>query len=192
LDSKILKYLKKIKILMKEGKDVRKFLNKKDGLTLQQSIQYLKFLDVYDEIKNIETPTSYRYFFNYNGEIKSFYGRLYQKYTDKGRYNLHISRQDLRYIFINKMKEKPIEWNKDLERIDEINNEIYLKFKDTSAIEKFDAVIGCDGVYSNVRKLFQTEPLNYLNVIVVLGIVYLENILFDKCTFEISDGINYN
>jgi 2-polyprenyl-6-methoxyphenol hydroxylase-like FAD-dependent oxidoreductase len=66
---------------------------------------------------------------------------------------------------MSKLKDNiPIIWNKKLDSINfENNNNILLKFNDsTKIISNF--VIGCDGIYSNVRKVFIDKPLNYLNV----------------------------
>jgi 2-polyprenyl-6-methoxyphenol hydroxylase-like FAD-dependent oxidoreductase len=88
---------------------------------------------------------------------------------------------------MSKLKDVEIKWNKKIENLIENKDEVVLEFQDSK--EKANFVIGCDGVYSNVRKIFDNSNLNYLNIIVVLGIVYIDHYLTDKCTFETSNGL---
>lgn len=96
------------------------------------------------------------------------------------KHNLHLSRQDLRNIILNKYislhpnKNESIEWNKKLINILENNdsstndlNNYTLEFSDLS-IYTADLIIGCDGINSITRKFkypLNDLPLNYLGIL---------------------------
>eukprot|EP01080_Neovahlkampfia_damariscottae_P002202 gene2202-2376_t len=156
------------------------------GLTIQQAVPSLKELGIFEKVKEIDTKTESRYFFKQNGQIKKFYGRTFFNQAQQNKFNLHTSRQDLRYLLINK-EELNIKWNHKLKGLKQIEDKVQLEFENETL--DVDMVIGADGIYSQVRNLFSSKEMNYLGVMVVLGIVYVDHELLKKTTFETSNGL---
>jgi salicylate hydroxylase len=182
------------------------------GLTILQGITALRKLgdDVYQRVKDLDTPSRSHYIFDWKGKILGFYGTVF--YPDSAasstsptsslsgksrkKHNLHISRQNLRRILQNKFEECApghLIWKKRLQRLvdDEKNKNVVLEFTDETT-HVADLVIGCDGINSRVRKaMFGEEgdmPLKYLGIIVVLGITYSEHPLAKERVFQTVDG----
>lgn len=90
-----------------------------------------------------------------------------------GRKNVHIPRQLLRKKLLEKVDERSIKWNKKMLSFEQSEKEenVVLHFSD-GASSRVSCLIGADGIYSNVRvlKLKSSHPLNYLGLIVILGI----------------------
>lgn len=169
------------------------------GLTIQQGTKKLINLGI-STIKDLDTPSTARYIFSESGDIISFFGRDFYNCTGKSRkFNVHLSRQDLRYLLLREV-ESQVVWNRNLCGIHYQNKIATLQFEDS--IYEADVVVGADGIYSKVRTLTfdqkhraQKEDstkvynsLNYLGVIVVLGLVFCEHELTKEVVFESSNG----
>ena len=111
---------------------------------------------------------------------------------------MHISRQNLRKILFEhfeKISPGCVEWNKKLQTIEETKNEekekFKIKFSDDTSYEA-DLIVGSDGINSQVRKFkFDVDfdvPLNYLGVLVVLGITQSHHFLSSQRVFQTMDG----
>jgi 2-polyprenyl-6-methoxyphenol hydroxylase-like FAD-dependent oxidoreductase len=183
------------------------------GLTILQGISALKNLgkDVFDTVQALDTPSRSHYMFDWRGRIIGFYGTCFWQESNtkvctttatkpKKKHNLHISRQNLRRILKNKFEScasSHLHWNKRLSRLihkDKGCEEFRLEFSDGTT-HTADLVIGCDGINSQVRRamfgyeqLDDTSPLNYLGIIVVLGITYSDHSLCKERVFQTVDG----
>eukprot|EP00941_MAST-03F_sp_MAST-3F-sp1_P006115 g6115.t1 len=163
------------------------------GLTIQQGTKRLLALGI-SIIKEMDTPSFARYIFSESGDVISFFGRTFYKdcmVKKSKKFNVHLARQDLRILLIREI-ESQIVWKKNLIGIkyNNQNETALLEFEDSHY--EADVVVGADGIYSKVRTItFNSEKensLNYLDVIVVLGIVYYPHELCDKVVFDSSNG----
>ena len=88
--------------------------------------------------------------------------------------------------------EDPIEWDCKLNdiKIKENENKLDLQFENKNVIS--DLVIGCDGIYSTTRKFKYDEKydtkLNYLGIILILGISHTNHFLANQRIFQTMDG----
>ena len=102
----------------------------------------------------------------------------------------------LRYLLMEPVRQY-VSWNKRVADI-KVGASVTLQFAPNPPVplgnaniseEEVDLLVGADGIYSFVRnKLFDSPPLNYLGVIVVLGIVQYDHELLDQVIFESSNG----
>ena len=172
------------------------------GLTILQGINALKKLNVFDQIKELDTPSRSHFIFNKDGSLIGFFGTIFwpeENHQPKSRkkYNLHCQRQDLRRILMNKyislhpQHEQGIQWNHKLNHIDRLSHKI--SFSNDLRIDKVDLLIGADGINGLVRS-FKSDPqldcpLNYLGMIVVLGITGgIDHYLMRDRVFQTMDG----
>ena len=78
------------------------------GLTILQGINALKKFNVFDQMKELDTPSRSHFISNKNGSLIGFFGTIFspednnQKPKSRKKYNLHCQRQDLRRILMNK------------------------------------------------------------------------------------------
>jgi salicylate hydroxylase len=175
------------------------------GLTILQGITALKAIDCLEQVKQLDTPSRSHYIFDHSGNIIGFFGTIFwptqAEHTispkQKKKYNLHIGRQSLRNIlykkFLDISSHSNIRWNCKLEKIqqDPIDASISsIQFANGDSV-KAHLVIGCDGINSFTRKNKYEplkEPLNYLGIILVLGICYSDHPLTNKRVFQTVNG----
>ncbi len=142
------------------------------GLTLLQGITALKTLghNCFDRVKMIDTPSRSHYIFDNSGKIINFFGTIFwqteesiQKIKNNKKYNLHISRTNLRNIIYDECLKTgaSVKWNYKLNKIENS----MIEFSNGESVEA-DMIIGCDGIKSQVRKFkYKSDedfPLNYL------------------------------
>eukprot|EP00981_Chlorochromonas_danica_P006710 scaffold1463_cov189-Ochromonas_danica.AAC.5 len=129
-------------------------------------------------------------------------GRLYdRKWVDHGandarkvlsRHNIHIPRQRLRELMLDKIDSRRIHWDKRFARFEESGGRVEVRFADQTSFE-LSALVGADGIFSGVRRQIADElylakarssateesrrplDLTYLNLMVVLGIVNIKS-----------------
>lgn len=94
------------------------------------------------------------------------------------RHNFHIPRQSLREILIQNINSANIFWGKKLSNFEDRQDNVHLLFDDDST-ETVSMLVAADGIHSTVRKrldlelpetLQRTAKLNYLGLVVILGI----------------------
>jgi salicylate hydroxylase len=164
------------------------------GITIQQAVKSLLDLGI-SSIIDLDTPSTARYIFSESGNIISFFGRTFYSFVNSRKFNVHLSRQDLRYLLLREV-ESQVVWNRSLRGIQYNEKSVTLEFDGST--HEADIVVGADGIYSKVRNLtFESQrtnsadidcSLNYLGVIVVLGIVHCEHELLKEVVFESSNG----
>jgi len=158
------------------------------GLTMLQGLSALKRLGLYEKVRQIDTPSRSHYIFDCDGNIISFFGTKFWPTPPatsgkKSKHNLHISRQNLRKILYDelcRLRPEAVQWNKKLVSVNRAakgsdggGHLSELGFSD-GELAKVEMVIGCDGIYSSVRRHKYEEadyPLKYLGIILVLGIM---------------------
>lgn len=173
------------------------------GLTLLQGITALKTLggECFERVKNIDTPSRSHYIFDSDGNIINFFGTIFWPKSEvtyvpkkNKKYNLHISRTNLRNILYDEFMKisNNVKFNYKLNTLKKTDNgKINISFLNGETVEA-DLVIGCDGINSVTRK-FKYSPindvsLNYLGMILILGITYVDHSLANKRVFQTVDG----
>ena len=172
------------------------------GLTILQGISALKRLEVFQEVHSLDTPSRSHYIFDKYGTMISFFGTVFwpeQNNQPKARkkHNLHIERQALRRILMNRyislhpLGVQGIQWGYRIDKIDRGLQRI--SFTNEHIVTGVDLVIGADGINGLVRS-FKYDPLadtslNYLGMLVVLGITgCIDHFLTKERVFQTMDG----
>ena len=172
------------------------------GLTILQGINALKRLHVLEQVHALDTPSRSHYIFDKGGSMIGFFGTIFYPEQDKQpkarkKYNLHIERQELRRILMNKYVSlhpagcEGVQWDHRLLYIDRASHKV--SFDNNQVIAGVDLIIGADGINGLVRS-FKYDPrvdmpLSYLGVLVVLGITgQIEHFLVRDRVFQTMDG----
>lgn len=172
------------------------------GLTILQGINALKKFNVFEEVQSLDTPSRSHFIFNKDGSLIGFFGTIFwpeENHQPKSRkkYNLHCQRQDLRRILMNKYislhpkGEEGIQWNHKVKHIDRLTRQI--SFSNDYQVTDVELLIGADGINGLVRS-FKIDPeldrpLNYLGMIVILGITGgIDHYLMKDRVFQSMDG----
>ena len=96
-----------------------------------------------------------------------------------------------KYLSLHSDKTNAIKWSKKLQSLKHVNsNEYDLEFNDNFSY-KANLVIGCDGINSVTRKFKFPQndlPLNYLGILLVLGISKTKHHLGQQRVFQTVDG----
>ena len=110
------------------------------------------------------------------------------------RYNLHLTRQGLREMLLKRLHPDVVQWNRRLRKLDVTPEGATLHWEGGDAEPAHaDLVVGCDGIWSSVRRQARGEldaetPLRYLGAVVVLGIVPSRHALNHERIFQTVDG----
>ena len=172
------------------------------GLTILQGISALKRLHVFEQVHALDTPSRSHYIFDKCGSMIGFFGTVFYPEQDnqpkaRKKYNLHIERQELRRILMNRyislhpLAHEGIQWNHRLLYIDRGSHKV--SFDNSQVVAGVDLIIGADGINGLVRS-FKYDPradtpLSYLGVLVVLGITgQIEHFLVRDRVFQTMDG----
>lgn len=169
------------------------------GLTILQGISALKHLGVFEQVKQQDTPSRSHFIFRKDGNLLGFFGTglWEERCIQSKKYNLHIQRQELRrilmerYIALHPLGSKGIKWNQRLVHID--TEDCSVAFLNQPDIYNVDLVIGADGINS-VTRMFKFDPLldsklSYLGILVVLGITgSINHFLGQDRVFQTLDG----
>jgi 2-polyprenyl-6-methoxyphenol hydroxylase-like FAD-dependent oxidoreductase len=172
------------------------------GLTILQGISALKRLQVFQQVHSLDTPSRSHYIFDKYGSMIGFFGTVFWPEQDnqlksRKKHNLHIERQELRRILMNKyislhpLGAEGIQWDHRIVQIDRDSHKV--SFTNDLTVTGVDLVIGADGINGIVRS-FKYDPLvdiplNYLNILVVLGITgCIEHFLTKDRVFQTMDG----
>jgi len=123
--------------------------------------------------------------------------------SDAGRKNVHLPRQALRRVLLEKLSPGTVHWGKKFKNYKETtcstSSVVELQFEDGDRLS-FDLLVGADGIFSAVRpvKLAKNSrdaavgeayPLHYLGVFVMLGICHgVSHPLCDHKVFQVVDG----
>ncbi|KAJ3302898.1 hypothetical protein HDV03_004470 [Kappamyces sp. JEL0829] len=164
------------------------------GLTLQQGGRALKQLGILDAIRAASVSSSSHFIFNQHGQCIVFWGVQEGKEEKhavwNGNRNLHIARQNLRKVLLDAIDPRycEIKWNCQITDIEDTGSKVLVTVD--GAVEAVACLVGCDGIFSSVRKhLLPKEELRFLGMFVMLGIVdkYPFDLLRDRVV-QMSDG----
>lgn len=176
------------------------------GLTLQQASKSLKDLGINTLSQGVISTKHIVH--DAEGDVIGEWGmRTWVKDNEnlnRKKTNIHIARQALRAEIYKQLGDHvKVNWGHQLLRYQHVEDgKIAVTFKigDDNCTEKFDLVVGADGIRSTVRKSIISDgndPLRFLNCMVILGICSLkdlgniDNSLLDGATvFQTSNGID--
>lgn len=149
-----------------------------------------------------DAPSTSHYTFSADGHILGFYGEAFsskskdrQEAKNSGRF-VHVPRQMLRGRIVEQVQPGTILWNSRLKSFScwsEDNarreNGVTVTLMDGSTLDAA-LLIGADGIFSSVRRQLNLpgDRLNYVGLIVVLGIVPSTVPLTRRRIFETVDG----
>jgi 2-polyprenyl-6-methoxyphenol hydroxylase-like FAD-dependent oxidoreductase len=174
------------------------------GLTLQQASKAIQALGIHS-LKEAVVSTRH-VVHNTKGDIIGEWGlRKWVQNPDKTttkKTNIHIARQSLRQQLLNQLDDnQAVNWGHQLMDFETISDgRVKLQFLVNGQIKTAtaDLIIGADGIRSAVRKKLipeKTDPLQYLDCIVILGICQLidlkntDTLLLDSATvFQTANG----
>lgn len=173
------------------------------GLTLQQASKAIEALGIFA----LGGITSTRHVVhNTEGKIIGEWGLRKWKTpfleTTTKRKNVHIARQTLRSLLLDNLeKSDSIKWGHTLVSFSDNKTgplELVFDTKNGQQVANADLVVGADGIRSKVRDLLminEKNPLNYLGLIVILGMCSQESLddsaspLLDSATvFQTVNG----
>lgn len=176
------------------------------GLTVQHH-DALVTLGLDEQVKAEDTVNDAHFIFSPEGDLCSVFGRFLDEETKKcaktsqKKYNVHTPRQRLRYLLVSRLEERhKIDWGWKLESYEEEEDTRALLVTVVSAINEGERrrirtklLVGADGIYSVVRqvklqKLNLPNQLNYLGMLVVLGMTPSSHALCLRTTFQTLDG----
>lgn len=173
------------------------------GLTLQQASKAIEGLGIFSLNDGVKSTKHVVY--TPDGKIIGEWGARKWKVSiteeTTKRKNVHIARQTLRSVLLEKLPAELIQWGHSLTNLSHnVNGAVDLTFQvgEERKTVQADLVVGADGIRSRVRELVigeQDTPLQYLGCIVMLGICPLkslgetENPLLDSATvFQTVNG----
>eukprot|EP00802_Teleaulax_amphioxeia_P003133 Tamp_03136.p1 GENE.Tamp_03136~~Tamp_03136.p1 ORF type:complete len:1171 (+),score=340.99 Tamp_03136:337-3513(+) len=182
------------------------------GLTIQ-SHAALNAMNI--NLAQDDAPSTSHYTFSAEGHILGFFGEAFgsksrdrQESEDSGRF-VHIPRQMLRQRILERIAPGAIRWNSKLksfscwsegqggpqkkkgkgkQKSGGAQNGVTVTLTDGTTMDAA-LLVGCDGIFSTVRRLLQLpgDRLNYVGLVVVLGIVD-QVPLTERRIFETVDG----
>lgn len=186
------------------------------GLTIQGSGFNIQSLGI--SLEGDDAPTTSHYTFSADGHILGVFGEPFRQGKDKGRRMpsasaarfIHLPRQILRERLVERIRPGTIRWNSRLESFScwtdrdgrearrladaagQERNGVTVKLTDGATLEAA-LLVASDGIFSTVRRQLALpgDRLNYLGLIVVLGILPTEAALYpltQRRIFETVDG----
>lgn len=160
------------------------------GLTLQQGGRAATFLDILHELRQAAVSSHSHFIFDQSGKALVFWGlsarsRVLEKREEyRGDRNLHIARQDLRRILMDKLDPAfvTIHWSHNLQSLTATSTSTACQGGTQTTITlhffghshgPFDLVVAADGIHSSTRAyLFPTSPpLQYQSHFIMLGLL---------------------
>lgn len=118
----------------------------------------LKGLGLYEKLMDVGCEFTHYYVSNYKGEVIKTYS--IDPVAEKYGPILSIYRPELIDILKEGVKDF-VRMNTTVEKIEHISDEVLVEFND-GKIERYDLVIGCDGIRSKTRsQIFGETPLTY-------------------------------
>lgn len=110
------------------------------------------------------------------------------KQRKRQAHNVHTPRQTLRQLLLEQVDDGVVRWNSKVESFVEHDTGVCVTLAD-GALLRGTLLVGADGIFSSVRRCLRPdEPLNYLGVLVVLGITDASHELLRERVLQFVDG----
>ena len=192
------------------------------GLTMQQGTRAIKVMGIEDSVAAAAAWSAKHFIFAPDGKVVAFWGPTYtaeeaeqslrqRTWQRVGSHNLHIPRQKLREALYHeclRLSEAPgklleLRWDAKVIDIEEdqlkenggSEPKVSVLYSQGGEHKKLvaSAVIGCDGIHSACRKSLVGDPLEYLDIVVILGIFAVDQLehngsLCLERAFQTCDG----
>lgn len=169
------------------------------GLTIQRqdAIQAMGI-----DLAQDDAPSTSHYTFSAEGHILGFFGEAFgskskeRKESDNSGRFIHIPRQVLRARIVEQVRSGTIRWDSKLESFEcwtgsrgRDGNGVTVRLTDGTTLDAA-LLVGADGIFSTVRSQLGLpgDRLNYVGLVVVLGIMDGAIPLAERRIFETVDG----
>eukprot|EP00698_Gefionella_okellyi_P013450 TRINITY_DN3687_c0_g1_i1.p1 TRINITY_DN3687_c0_g1~~TRINITY_DN3687_c0_g1_i1.p1 ORF type:complete len:423 (+),score=78.97 TRINITY_DN3687_c0_g1_i1:24-1292(+) len=152
------------------------------SLTIQQGLKVLDKLGLGTELRRLPARCTRSATMTSSGKI--LHGSL-QKHRTEGW--IPIPRQELRSLLLGKLQADTVQWDKQCVALEEDETGVTASFQDGTLVRGC-ALVACDGLRSTVRQKYFPQPLNYLGVMAILGIVPSKHDITHDCVFQTLDG----
>ena len=168
------------------------------GMTLSSDERGpLAHLKILERCRELDCASTAHWVFAGDGSVLGYYGRGLAAAPEcsEGRSgSLRVQRQQLREVLLERVDSTAINWNHQLARVDESDDQVVATFTN-GAVCKCAALVGCDGVRSRVRELREAQlptvdrrPLAEVGVGVVVGLSTFRHELIEGRGFYVLDG----
>jgi len=156
------------------------------SLTIQQGRKILKDIGILEEVFKMKSRCS-KYITMTNEGSELFRNDFTKKNFNEQ--NIPIPRELLRKIIFDSLEKDTVSWNKKVLNFKIEEDSVLLEFEDSKMI-KGCCVIACDGIRSIFREKLIGDPLKFLNVIAINGIVEIDHKLTKNTEFQTVDGFS--
>ena len=168
------------------------------GMTLSSDERGpLAHLKILQRCRELDCASTAHWVFAGDGSVLGYYGRGLAAAPEcsEGRSgSLRVQRQQLREVLLERVDPSTINWNHQLSRVDESDDQVVATFTN-GATCRCQALVGCDGVRSRVRELREARlpielrrPLADVGVGVVVGLSTFRHDLIEGRGFYVLDG----
>jgi 2-polyprenyl-6-methoxyphenol hydroxylase-like FAD-dependent oxidoreductase len=139
------------------------------AITVQQGLHALRALDI--DISQVAVSSLSHSSFNADGRLLGAYGCGVRGDLKKqtGNHNFHIPRQRIRQLMADKLVPGTVCWGRRLVSIEEHEDCVDALFDDGS-LERAGVLVAADGIHSIIRRDRAAGSLQYLGLLIILGI----------------------
>lgn len=188
------------------------------ALTIQQASMTLNDLDLSRQVLQDGATSQRHHSFDHTGQPIGAYGACSGSGMEEdedeqmislnprkalSKHNIHIPRQRLRELMLEKLQPESIRWGKRFASFEQDKDQLEVTFEDGSR-EAVSVLVGADGVYSKVRRYLHSHhqaaqltssssnpyDLTFLGLMVILGISPLKSSIdgLSLCQRQWLDG----
>ena len=157
----------------------------------------LAHLKILQRCRELDCASTAHWVFAGDGSVLGYYGRglaASSQSSEARSGSLRVQRQQLREVLLARVDSTAVNWNHQLARVDESDDEVVATFAN-GATCRCRALVGCDGVRSRVRELREAQlpivdrrPLADVGVGVVVGLSTFRHDLIEGRGFYVLDG----
>jgi salicylate hydroxylase len=156
------------------------------SLTIQQGRKILNLIGVSEPIYKLESRCSK--YISMSSDGKVLFTNNFSKKKRDDQF-IPIPREMLRKILYESLDKDTVQWGKQVVDFKMEQDFVTLEFKDETKF-KGCCVVACDGIRSLFRDFLVGDPLKYLNVVAINGIVPIQHKLTTDTEFQTVDGVS--
>ena len=165
------------------------------GMTLSTTNSGLGALGILDECMRLDVPSESHYVFAESGEVLGYFGNAFIGGDCGQRGNLRVPRQQLRRLLLERLAPGTVRWGCHVSSYaeegagggGEAAPRVAVAVSDGSR-EDAALLVAADGIHSAIRKQRSDNELNYLGVLLVVGITALRHPLIERRGFYTLDA----